>query len=159
MKRFRGLRLSRRKLTSVFQLMTRTGRKSFSFLNPISKVSALACWLQRGAKKCFSGSDPKYIQLGRGNPEVTPKGHLAVYMAESNGDTRRVLVPVIYFNHPLFGELLEESKRVYGYNHPGGITIPCDYSKFELVKMRIEDCRTRYLPTGPEYKLNSHNRC
>ncbi|KAJ8767590.1 hypothetical protein K2173_018148 [Erythroxylum novogranatense] len=125
MKRSRGFRLRRPKLARVFHWMIRPGRKSVCFLNPISGVFALSRWLLHGVKTlCLSGSGPTYIQLGRKESVATPKGHLEVYVADCNGGTRRVLVPVIYFNHPLFEELLNESERVHGYNHPGGITIP-----------------------------------
>ncbi|RWW25854.1 hypothetical protein GW17_00009781 [Ensete ventricosum] len=64
-----------------------------------------------------------------------PKGHLAVYVG--GGQPRRYVVPVIYFNHPLFGELLRESEEEFGFHHPGGITIPCPAAKFERVRTRI----------------------
>jgi SAUR family protein len=41
------------------------------------------------------------------------------------------VVPVVYFNHPLFGELLREAEEEFGFQHPGGITIPCAASRFE----------------------------
>ncbi len=66
-----------------------------------------------------------------------PNGHLAVYVEESIGDKRREVVPVIYFNQPLFVELLKDAERVYGYNHSGGIKIPCGYSEFVKLKIRI----------------------
>ncbi|MDV3195136.1 MAG: SAUR-like auxin-responsive family protein [Sweet potato little leaf phytoplasma] len=70
--------------------------------------------------------------------EVVPKGHLAVYLGGGDGgETRRAVVPVVYVNHPLFGELLKESERVYGYNQAGRIVIPCGYSEFEKVRTRI----------------------
>ncbi|KAL1331286.1 hypothetical protein AAHE18_12G173500 [Arachis hypogaea] len=56
---------------------------------------------------------------------------------KDGGEFRRVLVPVVYFNHPLFGELLRESEAEFGYHHPGGITIPCRVTEFEQVKTRI----------------------
>ncbi|XP_021635538.2 auxin-responsive protein SAUR36, partial [Hevea brasiliensis] len=89
---------------------------------------------RRGA---LPNSNLGYIRLGQAKPEEVPKGHLAVYVEESIGDKRREVVPVIYFNHPLFGELLKDAERVYGYNHSGGIKIPCGYSKFEELKIRI----------------------
>ncbi|XP_009387875.3 auxin-responsive protein SAUR36-like [Musa acuminata AAA Group] len=64
-----------------------------------------------------------------------PKGHLAVYVG--GGQPRRYVVPVIYFNHPLFGELLREAEEEFGFQHPGGITIPCPAAKFERVRTRI----------------------
>ncbi|XP_076922272.1 auxin-responsive protein SAUR36-like [Bidens hawaiensis] len=66
-----------------------------------------------------------------------PKGHLAVYFGEEEGNISRVLVPVIYFNHPLFGDLLREAEKVYGHDHCGGIHVPCRLSEFEDVQSRI----------------------
>ncbi|CAH8383761.1 unnamed protein product [Eruca vesicaria subsp. sativa] len=70
-------------------------------------------------------------------PGPVPRGHLAVYVGQKEGDVRRDLVPIVYFNHPLFGELLRESEKEYGFRHEGGITIPCLYSDFQRVKTRI----------------------
>ncbi|KHN47895.1 Auxin-induced protein X10A [Glycine soja] len=54
-----------------------------------------------------------------------------------DGEFRRVLIPVIYFNHPLFSDLLREAEKKFGFEHPGGITIPCRLTEFERVKTRI----------------------
>ena len=64
---------------------------------------------------------------------TTPKGQVAVYVggAEPGGESMRYVVPVVYFNHPLFGELLREAEEEFGFQHPGGITIPCAASRFE----------------------------
>jgi SAUR family protein len=74
-------------------------------------------------------------------PDPVPKGYLAVYVGDGNGngdgDFHRVLVPVFYFNHPLFGELLREAEEKYGFHQEGGITIPCRFSEFEKVQTRI----------------------
>lgn len=78
--------------------------------------------------------------------EVVPKGKMAVYVGQRDGDFTRVLVPVIYINHPLFGQLLREAEEEYGHDHPGGITIPCGFSDFESVKSRIAavcDCQKK----------------
>lgn len=77
------------------------------------------------------------MYTGQEKAEAVPKGHMAVYVGQNDGDFSRVFVPVIYFNHPLFGELLREAEEEYGYNHPGGITIPCRIAEFERVKTRI----------------------
>ncbi|XP_021901818.1 auxin-responsive protein SAUR36 [Carica papaya] len=144
MKRLRGFRLGR-KLVRFFKWLTRSRRKQPNCYllsrkyNPVSKICSFARHLRRGAKRlCIPKSDPGLIRLGQNRKTVVvPKGHLAVYVGESNDDTRRVLVPVIYFNHPLFGELLKEAERVYGFNQPGRIMIPCRVSDFEKVQMRI----------------------
>ncbi|KAK2379324.1 SAUR auxin-responsive protein family [Trifolium repens] len=78
------------------------------------------------------GTDP----VQENGPPV-PKGHLAVYVGQKDGEFRRVLVPVVYFNHPLFSELLKEAEKEYGFCHQGGITIPCRVTEFERVKTRI----------------------
>lgn len=90
------------------------------------------------ASKCqrsgylLAGEEP-----GRDKPVSVPKGHLAVYVGQKDGEFRRVLVPVIYFNHPLLGELLREAAEEYGFNQRGGLTIPCDVSEFERVQSQI----------------------
>ncbi|XP_023006669.1 auxin-responsive protein SAUR36-like [Cucurbita maxima] len=70
-----------------------------------------------------------------------PKGQLAVYVGESGGEFSRVLVPVVYFKHRLFIELLREAEDEYGFEHKKGITFPCGYSEFERILTRIRDCR------------------
>jgi SAUR family protein len=65
---------------------------------------------------------------------TTPKGQVAVYVQggdEPGGESMRYVVPVVYFNHPLFGELLREAEEEFGFQHPGGITIPCAATRFE----------------------------
>ncbi|KAL4298047.1 hypothetical protein GQ457_12G001230 [Hibiscus cannabinus] len=138
MKKIRGF-----KLVKVFKWIIRPGsrnssdgflghpRRSYSY-NPFPKIRSFCRFL------CGSDSDPGYIRSGEEGRVGVPRGHLAVYVGESEGDTRRVVVPVIYFNHPLFGELLKETERVYGFNQSGGIRLPCGISEFEKVKMRIE---------------------
>ncbi|KAE8670239.1 Auxin-responsive protein SAUR32 [Hibiscus syriacus] len=153
MKKIRGF-----KLVKVFKWIIRPGSRNFGdgslghqtttgSYNPFSKIRSftrfLRCWL------CDSNSDSGYIRLGEeGTESWVPKGHLAVYVGESERDTTRVVVPVIYLNHPLFGELLKDSERVYGFDQSGGIALPCGISEFEKVKKRIADCRRR-----------THRRC
>ncbi|KAF3795248.1 Auxin-responsive protein [Nymphaea thermarum] len=79
----------------------------------------------------------KKAMKGETFSEVTPKGHLVVYVGEEGDQQRRFVVPVIYFNHPLFGQLLKESVEEYGFSQPGGITIPCHVSYFKSVQERI----------------------
>ncbi|XVE65025.1 hypothetical protein DITRI_Ditri07aG0148700 [Diplodiscus trichospermus] len=157
MKKIRGFKLGR-KLVKAFKWIIRPRTRNYrnNFLrpptrsyNPLSGICSFARFLLRGTKGlCNSKPGGGYIQLGEEGAKTVgvPKGHLAVYVGESEGHTRRVLVPVIYFNHPLFGELLTEAERVYGFNQSGGITLPCGISEFEKVKMRIADwdhCRRK----------------
>ncbi|CAD6262922.1 unnamed protein product [Miscanthus lutarioriparius] len=66
--------------------------------------------------------------LGDGREQVvtTPKGQVAVYVGggEEASQSLRYVVPVVYFNHPMFGELLREAEEEFGFQHPGVITIP-----------------------------------
>uniref|UniRef100_A0A1D1YNV3 Auxin-induced protein X10A n=1 Tax=Anthurium amnicola TaxID=1678845 RepID=A0A1D1YNV3_9ARAE len=86
--------------------------------------------------------------------ERPPKGHLVVYVGRKDVDpVYRALVPVIYFNHPLFGALLREAEEEFGFHHPGGITIPCPISDFETVRTRVAaaagvTCRHRSILAG-----------
>ncbi|CAL9208034.1 unnamed protein product [Musa hybrid cultivar] len=88
--------------------------------------------------------------LGEEDRRPPPKGHLAVYVGGGRKDVggqppRRYFVPVIYFNHPLFAELLREAEEEFGFHHPGGITIPCPAAEFERVRKRIATTG-RHLP-------------
>ncbi|CAH8275697.1 unnamed protein product [Arabidopsis lyrata] len=143
MKKLRGFKIGHR-FVKIFKWIIRsrriqTGKRQCltGILNPVTKIYSLArrC-IRRGANRLCGGK--KQVQLGNEpkTPSV-PKGHLVVHVGESGDDTRRVVVPVIYFNHPLFGELLEQAERVYGFDQPGRITIPCRVSDFEKVQMRI----------------------
>ncbi|PKA64176.1 Indole-3-acetic acid-induced protein ARG7 [Apostasia shenzhenica] len=90
---------------------------------------------------CCDGAGGGEVLLGKEvNPP--PKGHLVVYVGGGERDVPplRYVVPVIYFNHPLFGELLREAEEEFGFHQPGGITIPCAASRFERIQTRIAAC-------------------
>lgn len=144
----KGIRL-RRKLVRQFKryILRRTRRRTGSYellepsAGPISKLRRWVQSLRRAARSicgCGGGGKPNsgYIQLG-GEAVAPPKGHLAVYVGEKESSICRVVVPVLYFNHPLFGSLLREAEKVYGFDHPGGIQIPCPKSELDTVQMKI----------------------
>ncbi|XP_010053911.2 auxin-responsive protein SAUR36 [Eucalyptus grandis] len=119
-------------------------------INPLSKLlSWCRCLTSKRTKSLFSskpvgsgyvleGQDPLEERPTRMTTTTVPKGHLAVYVGRRSGEFRRVLVPVVYFNHPLFGDLLREAEEEFGISHRGGgITIPCEVSEFERVKSRV----------------------
>ncbi|XP_047330118.1 auxin-induced protein X15-like [Impatiens glandulifera] len=63
-------------------------------------------------------------QANRRSLSIVPKGHVAVYVGES--ERKRYVVPVSYLNHPLFQDLLSKAEEEFGFDHPmGGLTIPC----------------------------------
>lgn len=54
-----------------------------------------------------------------------PKGHLAVYVGETD-QKKRFLVPVAYLSNPSFHSLLSQAEEEFGYDHPmGGLTFSC----------------------------------
>ncbi|OEL34509.1 hypothetical protein BAE44_0004480 [Dichanthelium oligosanthes] len=79
------------------------------------------------------GGKDRLLEKDAAAEATTPKGQVAVYVggAEPGSESMRYVVPVVYFNHPLFGELLREAEEEFGFEHPGGITIPCAASRFE----------------------------
>ncbi|KAG6680281.1 hypothetical protein I3842_13G034100 [Carya illinoinensis] len=157
MREFRGFKLGKRLVQASKWIALKSRiRPKYHRLNPppppatsskpkLKHISKLITWGQRltcGAKTlCCSRPGSNYIPLGldpvQEKKVTVPKGHLAVYVGQEDGDFRRVLVPVIYFNHPLFGELLREAEEKYGFQHEGGITIPCRMAEFERVQTRI----------------------
>ncbi|MFS8032453.1 putative small auxin-up RNA [Helianthus anomalus] len=148
MQRIRGFRIGH-KLVKLVRWGLHRRRKDSTYLRlnkpnyparAMSKLRGFACSLKKSAKDICLRKSSSYIRLGtkeKNKNPVVPKGHLAVYVGEKEHDARRVLVPVIYFNHPLFGDLLRETEKVYGFNYDGGIHVPCRISEFENVKTKI----------------------
>ncbi|KAK4477166.1 hypothetical protein RD792_016379 [Penstemon davidsonii] len=65
----------------------------------------------------------------RSNSTDVPKGHLAVYVGES--EKKRFVIPLSYLNEPLFQDLLCRAEEEFGFDHPmGGLTIPCSQDLF-----------------------------
>ncbi|GLJ49097.1 hypothetical protein SUGI_1035760 [Cryptomeria japonica] len=80
----------------------------------------------------------------RNSPKHVPKGCLAVYVGQGE-EPHRFVVPAVYFNHPLFGELLKEAEEKYGFKQTGPINIPCQVSDFENVKRQIHtECSQKH---------------
>lgn len=151
MKKIRGF-LVKRKVFSLFRYTFR--RKSHSSATTYRRINpsrrTFSRFIKWGSKlkskaRAICSKNPSfrfrfrsgYLRV-RDDPLVeVPKGKMAVYVGQEDGDYERVLVPVIYINHPLFGQLLRKAEDEYGHDHPGGITIPCRVSEFENVKTRI----------------------
>jgi len=87
--------------------------------------------------------ESKYLDQG---PIDLPKGHLAVFVGQSEDEKQRFLVPVTHFNHPLLGKLLEDAEKVYGFDHPGVITIPCTVTEFQKVQKIIATTPSYHRP-------------
>ncbi|KAG7566267.1 Small auxin-up RNA [Arabidopsis suecica] len=155
MRRLRGIKIRRpvQRISRWILRRIRIRRSRYTRLSPnrpVCKPRAITKLISWGrsltshsarflGSKC---SNSGYIPIGqepiRQKPDPVPKGHSAVYIGKKDGDFQRVLVPIVYFNHPLFGELLREAEEEFGFCQEGGITIPCPYSDFKRVQTRIE---------------------
>ena len=70
----------------------------------------------------------KRILLSEDTSNV-PKGHLAVYVGETQ--KKRFTVPISYLKHPSFQNLLSQAEEEFGFDHSmGGLTIPCSEKVF-----------------------------
>lgn len=68
---------------------------------------------------------------------VAPKGCVTVRVGLEGEEQRRFAVPLGHLKHPLFGALLEEAEREYGFRHQGAIAIPCRVDRFVQVEHLI----------------------
>lgn len=163
MGRIRGILLKHR-VTTIFRCIFRRHRSPTRYHrldqrqscggNPMTSFMRWTHKLRNKAKAIISCNSKNsvtprvtgssgYTQIGQKKQQIgVPKGYMAVYVGQKDGDFQRVLVPVIYFNHPLFGELLRGAEEEFGFNHPGAITLPCRISEFEHVQTRIKQGRT-----------------
>ncbi|MED6121061.1 Auxin-responsive protein saur32 [Stylosanthes scabra] len=69
--------------------------------------------------------------------DVIPKGFMAIKVGQGE-EQQRFVVPVIYFNHPLFMQLLKEAEEEYGFDQKGTITIPCHVEEFRNIRGLID---------------------
>ncbi|CAL1413949.1 unnamed protein product [Linum trigynum] len=127
----------RRRNRSLYRRLT--SEEGSSSATPITKLIRWGRRLTSGAKSLCSAKSGWVEEPLFGKAAAVPKGHLAVYVGGNDaGDFHRVLVPVIYVNHPLFGNLLRDAEEEYGFDQEGGIVIPCPFAEFERVKTRID---------------------
>lgn len=78
----------------------------------------------------YSDSD---IEDGCQSPDLpndVPKGYLAVYVGP---ELRRFIIPTSYLSDPLFKVLLEKVEEEFGFDHSGGLTIPCEIETFKYL--------------------------
>ncbi|KAK6941246.1 Small auxin-up RNA [Dillenia turbinata] len=68
-------------------------------------------------------------------PPDVPKGYLAVYVGP---ELRRFIIPTSFLSDPLFEVLLEKAEEEFGFNHNGGLTIPCEIETFKYLLKCIE---------------------
>ncbi|KAK6918192.1 Small auxin-up RNA [Dillenia turbinata] len=66
-----------------------------------------------------------------------PKGCLAIKVGQGE-EQQRFIIPVMYFNHPLFMQLLKGAEEEYGFEQKGTIIIPCHVEEFRYVQGLID---------------------
>ena len=69
-------------------------------------------------------------------PPDVPKGYLAVYVGP---ELRRFIIPTTYLTHSLFKVLLEKAAEEFGFDHNGGLTIPCEIETFKYLLKCMEN--------------------
>ncbi|KAH1071890.1 hypothetical protein AAZX31_03G238700 [Glycine max] len=73
-----------------------------------------------------------------------PKGCLAIKVGQGE-EQERFVVPLMYFKHPLFMQLLKDAEEEYGFDHKGTITIPCHVEHFRNVRGIIDREKSLHL--------------
>nr|XP_016459738.1 PREDICTED: uncharacterized protein LOC107783275 [Nicotiana tabacum]XP_016459739.1 PREDICTED: uncharacterized protein LOC107783275 [Nicotiana tabacum] len=76
-------------------------------------------------------------------PHGIPRGYLAVYVGP---ELRRFIIPTSYLSDPLFKVLLEKVEEEFGFDHSGGLTIPCEIETFKFLLQCMEK-HQRFHPT------------
>lgn len=69
-------------------------------------------------------------------PHDVPRGYLAVYVGP---ELRRFIIPTSYLSDPLFKVLLEKVEEEFGFDHSGGLTIPCEIETFKYLLKCMEN--------------------
>ncbi|KAL1547862.1 auxin-responsive protein SAUR50-like [Salvia divinorum] len=71
-------------------------------------------------------------------PVDVPRGYLAVYVGP---ELRRFIIPTSYLRDPLFKVLLDKAEEEFGFDHSGGLTIPCEIETFKYLLQCMENHR------------------
>ncbi|XP_058182330.1 auxin-responsive protein SAUR32-like [Rhododendron vialii] len=87
-----------------------------------------------------------------------PKGCIAVMVGQGE-EQQRIIIPVIYINHPLFMKLLKEAEEEYGFDHEGPINIPCHVEEFRHVQGLIDQDNYLHHHHHHHHNHNHHLLC
>ncbi|XP_052180669.1 protein SMALL AUXIN UP-REGULATED RNA 12 [Diospyros lotus] len=79
-------------------------------------------------------------------PHDVPKGYLAVYVGPEH---RRFIIPTSYLSHQLFKVLLEKAEEEFGFDHCGGLTLPCEIETFKYL-LKCMETRQNDQPTAAD---------
>jgi len=80
-------------------------------------------------------SDEECCRSPASPPPDVPEGYLAVYVGR---ERRRFIIPTDYLSRPVFRTLLDQAEEEFGFDHKGGLTIPCDTEIFENLLRALE---------------------
>lgn len=69
-------------------------------------------------------------------PHGVPRGYLAVYVGP---ELRRFIISTSYLSDPLFKLLLDKVEEEFGFDHTGGLTIPCEIETFKFLIQCMEN--------------------
>eukprot|EP01018_Ginkgo_biloba_P019961 Gb_12165 [translate_table: standard] len=110
-------------------LLTQKLRSWHEFVNALNVIANVGCVFSTNKRHSFVSSSDGSAS-GRSCCLFTdvPKGHLPVYVGNARS---RFIIPTTYLNHPLFRALLQKAEEEFGFDHPMGLTIPCDEIVFE----------------------------
>lgn len=75
-------------------------------------------------------SDSDCCRAPASPPPDVPEGYLAVYVGR---ERRRFIIPTDYLSRPVFRTLLDRAEEEFGFDHQGGLTIPCEVNVFKQV--------------------------
>ncbi|KAF3681936.1 Auxin-responsive protein SAUR22 [Capsicum annuum] len=111
---------------------------SHTYKDKETLVSVMARHVDNGFNTKAKRSDKKIVTQFHKLHSV-PKGHLAVYVGETD-KKKRYVVPIAYLNHPSFQDLLQKAEEEFGFQHSmGGLTIPCNEDAFFHVTSRLNN--------------------
>lgn len=92
-----------------------------------------------------SGENSREALLGEaeeasGGGRRVPKGHLAVYVGP---DLRRFVIPASCLATPEFRLLMDTVAEEFGFEHQGGLHIPCEEALFEDILTRCPEMKSK----------------
>ncbi|KAM7250442.1 hypothetical protein ACFE04_022325 [Oxalis oulophora] len=117
-------------------------RRARPIRNAIKKAAAA-----RRARAAEAAADNNNNNSRPPSSGPVPQGHVPVYVGD---EMERFVVNADLLNHPVFIELLEKSAQEYGYEHKGGLRVPCQVLEFERI---MEDLRL-----GLVVNVDDHSR-
>ncbi|KAL3623564.1 hypothetical protein CASFOL_032380 [Castilleja foliolosa] len=112
-------------------------------------ISSEISWrLRNSSVHCDSDEDCHSLEM----PNDVPRGYLAVYVGP---ELRRFIIPTSYLSDPLFKVLLEKVEEEFGFDHSGGLTIPCDTETFKYLLQCMENHRKEQADKKDAVVMNS----